>query len=230
LAFAAARLAEANRTTGGAITLAEVPYLAQVNLRLDPKGPAADAVAVELGVPLPTEAGTSARSGGLTLAWLGPDEWLVLGPPDTEGELQGRLRSAVGSAHASVVDVSAQRTTLLVAGPQARDLLALGCTLDLHPRSFGEGGCAQTMLARAQVVLLRRDPADGNAGAADSKSGADSNAGAADSNAGATNSTGAPGPAPGDADTFWVLVRASVAAYMVDWLIDASVEFSAAPA
>jgi sarcosine oxidase subunit gamma len=209
LAFAAARLAAATRTTGGAVSLAEVPFLAQVNLRLDPKGPAADAVAVELGVPLPTEAGTSARSGGVTVAWLGPDEWLVLGPPDAEGDLEARLRSAVGTAHASVVDVSAQRTTLLVAGPRARDLLALGCALDLHPRSFGEGGCAQTMLARAQVALLRRDPADGDGGG---------------------RGAAGPAPQPRDAPAFWVLVRASFASYLVDWLIDASVEFSAAPA
>jgi sarcosine oxidase subunit gamma len=43
-----------------------------------------------------------------------------------------------------------------VGGPRARDLLAHGCALDLHPRVFGPGRCAQTMLARAQVVLLPR--------------------------------------------------------------------------
>lgn len=191
LNHAADRLAEATRAAGGAVSLIEVPFLAQVNLRLDPKGPAADAVGLELGLPLPTEPGTSAGSGPLTVAWLGPDEWLVVGPPGTEGELEARLRSAIDAAHASVVDVSAQRTTLLVSGPRARDLLALGCTLDLHPRSFGEGSCAQTLLARAQVVLVGRDPGE-----------------------------------DGGAPAFWVLVRASFAAYLVDWLIDASVEFS----
>jgi sarcosine oxidase, subunit gamma len=187
LAHAAARLAEATRAAGGAVSVTEVPFLAQVNLRLDPEGQAAAAVRLELGLPLPTEPGTSAGSGPLTVAWLGPDEWLVMGPPGTEGDLGARLRSAIGAAHASVVDVSAQRTTLLVTGPRARDLLALGCALDLHPRSFGAGSCAQTMLARAQVVLIGRDA--------------------------------------GDAAAFWVLVRASFAAYLVDWLIDASVEF-----
>jgi heterotetrameric sarcosine oxidase gamma subunit len=36
-----------------------------------------------------------------------------------------------------VVDVSAQRTTLRLRGEHARDLLAGGCSLDLHPRVFG---------------------------------------------------------------------------------------------
>jgi sarcosine oxidase, subunit gamma len=193
LVHAADRLADVARTTGGAVSLAEAPFLTQINLRLDPKSPAADAVSLELGVRLPTEGGTSASSGEVTVLWLGPDEWLVVSPPGTEGELETRLRTAISDAHASIVDVSAQRTTLLVAGSRARDLLALGCALDLHPRSFSEGSCAQTMLARAQVVLVGRDPGEGD----------------------------------GSAPAFWVLVRASFAAYLVDWLIDASVEFSA---
>jgi sarcosine oxidase subunit gamma len=185
LALAADRLAAATRAAGGAVSLAEAPFLAQLNLRLDLKSRAADAVALELGVPLPTGPGAG-TSGELTVVWLGPDEWLVVGPPHSAADLESRLRAAIGTEHASVVDVSAQRTALVVTGPRARDLLAMGCALDLHPRAFGEGSCAQTMLARAQVVLLGRE------------SGA-----------------------------FWVLVRASFAAYLADWLIDASVEFAA---
>jgi sarcosine oxidase subunit gamma len=54
------------------------------------------------------------------------------------------------------VDVSAQRTVIEVARADARDLLLKGCALDLHPRVFGVGRCAQTLLARAQVVLVPR--------------------------------------------------------------------------
>jgi sarcosine oxidase, subunit gamma len=35
-----------------------------------------------------------------------------------------------------------------------RELLAKGCALDLHPRVFRGDRCAQTYLARAQVILL----------------------------------------------------------------------------
>jgi len=189
LALVGDRLAEVGSATGGALSIAEVPFLAQINVRLDPKGSAADPVTAALGVALPTAPGIT-RSGELSVVWLGPDEWLIIGPPGTEGELTSRLRSSAGAAHVSVVDVSAQRTTLLVAGPRARDLLALGCALDLHPRSFGEGSCAQTMLAQAPIILVGRDLRP---------------------------------PA------FWVLVRASFAAYLADWLIDASIGFSADP-
>jgi sarcosine oxidase subunit gamma len=157
LAHAADRFAAVSRKSGGTLRLAELPFLAQVNLRIDPKTPAAGAVGLTLGVPLPLEPNTVGRGGDLAVLWLGPDEWLVVGPPGSAGELEARLREAVGEEPASVVDVSAQRTTLLVAGARAAELLAHGCSLDLHPRSFEAGCCAQTTLARAQVVLVPRD-------------------------------------------------------------------------
>ncbi|MET9076721.1 sarcosine oxidase subunit gamma family protein [Streptomyces sp. NPDC004232] len=157
LAHAVDRLADVTRTSGGAIRLAELPFLAQVNVRLDAKGPAGDAVGLALGLPLPLEPNTAVRAGELTVVWLGPDEWLVVGQPGAQKELEGRIRAAAGDEHVSVTDVSAQRTTLLVTGPRARDLLSHGCALDLHPSAFGPGRCAQTTLARAQVLLVARD-------------------------------------------------------------------------
>jgi sarcosine oxidase subunit gamma len=161
------------------LRLAEVPFVNQVNLRLSPEGPAADAVGKELGVPLPVEPNTVARADDRTVLWLGPDEWLVLGGCD-----ESRLRAAAGTEPASVVDVSAHRTTVRVSGAHSRDLLAHGCSLDLHPSRFPAGRCAQTMLAHAPVILL---------------------------------------PLP--ADEFWVLVRASFARYLAEWLLDAAVEY-----
>ncbi|NUR02389.1 MAG: sarcosine oxidase subunit gamma [Streptomyces sp.] len=157
LAPYADRLAAATRTSQGAVRLAELPFLGQVNVRLDAKGGAADAVGLALGLQLPLEPNTAVRAGELTALWLGPDEWLVVGPPGSERDLENRIRAAVGEEPVSVTEVSAQRTTLLVSGPSARDLLAHGCALDLHPRAFGTGRCAQTTLGRTQVVLVARD-------------------------------------------------------------------------
>ncbi|MFD4506569.1 sarcosine oxidase subunit gamma [Streptomyces sp. NPDC058457] len=157
LADAAHRLAAVTRSSKGALRLAELPFLAQVNVRLDAKSPAADAVALALGFQLPLEPDTVVHAGEVTAVWLGPDEWLVVGRPGTERDLESRIRTAAGDEPVAVTDVSAQRTTLLVGGPRARDLLAHGCALDLHPRAFGPGRCAQTTLARTQVVLVARD-------------------------------------------------------------------------
>ncbi|MFI1539808.1 sarcosine oxidase subunit gamma [Streptomyces anandii] len=157
LAHARPRLAAATRASRGALRLAELPLLAQVDVRLDPKGAAADAVGLALGLPLPLEPDTVVRTADLAALWLGPDQWLLIGQPGTQRDLESRVRAAAAGEPVSVTDVSAQRTTVLVAGPRARDLLAHGCSLDLHPRAFGPGRCAQTTLARAQVVLVARD-------------------------------------------------------------------------
>ncbi|MGW7166725.1 sarcosine oxidase subunit gamma [Streptomyces sp. NPDC054884] len=157
LSGAADRLAAATRACGGTIRLAELPFLTQLDVRLDAKGAAADAVGLALGLPLPLEPDTVVRAGELTALWLGPDEWLLVGPPGGERELESRIREAAGEEPVAVTDVSAQRTTVLVAGGGARDLLAHGCSLDLHPRAFRPGRCAQTTLGRTQVVLVARE-------------------------------------------------------------------------
>ncbi|MCT9930836.1 sarcosine oxidase subunit gamma [Planotetraspora sp. A-T 1434] len=143
------------------LRIAEIPFLTQVNLRVDPKSRAAADIGLALGAPLPTEPNTYA-SADSDVFWLGPDEWLIVGA-GARADLEPRLRAAAtgaveaGRVHVGITDVSAQRTALVVGGPKARDLLAHGCALDLHPRTFGPGRCAQTMLARAQVLLAARE-------------------------------------------------------------------------
>jgi sarcosine oxidase subunit gamma len=56
-----------------------------------------------------------------------------------------------------VLDVSAQPTTLSLTGEHARDVLAAGCAIDLHPAVFRRGTAAQTMLGLTGVVLLALD-------------------------------------------------------------------------
>ena len=95
------------------------------------------------------------NNGDVDVIWMGPDEWLVVGRNDSQA-LRQDLEDTLEGEHASVIDVSAQRTVIEVAGADARDVLLKGCTLDLHPRAFGVGACAQTLLARTQIVLLAR--------------------------------------------------------------------------
>ncbi|MGH8968683.1 MAG: sarcosine oxidase subunit gamma [Actinomycetes bacterium] len=156
LAHRAGELAAVGSRSAGAVRIEELPFRSLLNLRLDPAGPAVSSAGDVLGVDLPLAPNTWAGTGDLAVLWLGPDEWLVVGPPGAEEELEPQLRAAAGDADVSVVVVSAHRTVLTVSGAAALDLLARGCALDLHPRVFPPGRCAQTMLARAQVVLVAR--------------------------------------------------------------------------
>jgi sarcosine oxidase subunit gamma len=119
--------------------LREIPFLTMVDVRTT------DVTVLGVPVPAPNRVTTA---GERAILWLGPDEYLVVAPDgDDVAELTGE----------SVVDVSANRTTIELSGPHARDVLEKGMSIDLHPRAFGPGQCAQTLLARAQVILRQLD-------------------------------------------------------------------------
>jgi sarcosine oxidase subunit gamma len=145
--------AELTDASSAAVTLRERPFLAQLDLRIGPDERARAAVAELLGRPLPIAPGTTSRSERCTALWLGPDEWLLVGAPGSEVQLADELSGALRDFSAAVIDVSANRVTIELAGPRAREVLQKGCSIDLHPRAFHAGRCAQTLLARAQVVL-----------------------------------------------------------------------------
>jgi sarcosine oxidase subunit gamma len=58
---------------------------------------------------------------------------------------------------AAAVDVSANRVCFDLVGDDVEDVLAHGCSLDLHLSVFAPGRCVQTLLAKAQVILHRQD-------------------------------------------------------------------------
>ena len=153
----ASRFAELPETA----SITEIPFVTMVDLCVDPNGPGGAAAADVLGVDaLPTTPSTALTGPDTTMIWFGPQEWLVISD-DVDGEaLEKQLREATGAHGGAAVDVSAQRTTLRLRGAHARDVLAKGSSLDLHPPVFGSGGAAQTMLGQAAVVLI---PLDDNA-------------------------------------------------------------------
>ena len=137
--------------------LRELPFLAQLDVRLDPADAAARAAVESVVGPLPIEPNTVHDGPDVAVLWLGPDEWLVIGPPDagaaTERQIREALAASPDAGPVAIIDVSANRTTLELSHPDARAILAGGCSIDLHPRAFGPGRCAQTLVARAGVIL-----------------------------------------------------------------------------
>ncbi len=125
---------------------------AQIGLRVEAGSPAAVRVEQQLGVRLPVEPNTV----GEGVLWLGPDEWLIVGREPGE-QLLRELLAGEGAA----VELSANRVALELAGPGALDVLASCCAIDLHPVAFPTGSCAQTLIARAPVIIERTDDRPG---------------------------------------------------------------------
>jgi sarcosine oxidase, subunit gamma len=136
--------------TAGEVSLTHEPFLTQVGLRLDP------ALADRAPYPLPLTPNTAWEEGPRAALWLGPDEWLILGPPDEAARIAAELDGALDGLHRSVVDLSSNRVALELAGPARFELLSKGCPIDLHPLAWTSGLCAQTLLAKTQVILHER--------------------------------------------------------------------------
>ena len=133
------------------VGIAAEPFTAMADLRIGVSGPE---VTAALGAALPAAPNSWVQTDFGRAIWLGPDEWLLTSATERPEQLVGRIREATLPFGGVVVDVSAQRITLRLTGSRARDVLAKGCSIDLHPRGFGRGSSAQTPLGQAGVVLL----------------------------------------------------------------------------
>jgi len=152
------RFVALSAATRGDIAMREVPFVAQVNFRADPNDAGLmQRLASTLGFALPVVPNTTTAKDTRRALWLGPDEWLVVGPDGQQETLVQALRNGLNGAFGSIVDLSAHRTVLEIRGVGARALLRHGVPIDLDERSFGSGRCAQTLLAKAQVIIERRE-------------------------------------------------------------------------
>ncbi len=171
------------------IALRELPFLTQIGLRVVPGSATAKVLESALGLNLPQRVGEVGGDETLSVLWQGPDEFLLVGAPDSvdAAPLAELLGDGEGALPGSVVDLSGNRTTLELSGPSARSVLEKGCHYDLHPSVFGTGSAVSTAVGPVPVFLWKTDET-----------------------------------------TFRIMPRASFADYMVHWLLDAMLEYSAA--
>ncbi|KOV90191.1 sarcosine oxidase subunit gamma [Nocardia sp. NRRL S-836] len=141
-----------------ALDVAERPFRTQLTVRTSDPGALAAALGVEFPAAACTFTAGTGPFGAVEVLWLGPDEFLVVAAPDRQVQIEEVLRGALGAARGSVVDTSAQRTTVVLQGPRVRDVLAHGCAVDLHPAAAPVGTCVQTLLARTGIVLQVTGP------------------------------------------------------------------------
>ena len=145
---------ELGEAKGQAPTIREVPFLGFLNLRGKSNNTGLQAATLKvLGCEPPVEANTMIESGDNRIYWLGPDEWLIVTPTGQQTRLATDLRAALKGVFSSVVDNSSGLTMLEISGDNAANLLASDCPLDLHPRVFKPGQCAQTRLAKAGMTI-----------------------------------------------------------------------------
>lgn len=107
------------------------------------------------GLRLPST--PSIASGGTVSAlWAGYQQFLVRHDTTRGPEFERLLRDAVG-ASASVSDLTDAREQFRIEGPGARNHLAHGLPIDMHPSMFKVGDVALTQWAHYGVHVWRSD-------------------------------------------------------------------------
>lgn len=143
------------------VSLREVPFQTMVGIRVDPLSDAGRRIGSLTG-GLPATAGqvtygqVATAAATTTTLWLGPDEFLVVGPEESAaGTLAAALVAALGDGAGQAIDLASNRTTFELAGPSARAVLEKSCAADLHPRSFATGTAITTEITKIPTILWK---------------------------------------------------------------------------
>ena len=115
------------------------------------------AVTEAYGVALPDDSRV-AQGQQVNFVGYGPGQWLAVSESLT-GEALARDLAARLKGLASISDQHGGRTVLRLSGPRARDVLAKGLPIDLHPRGFAPGNAATSTISLMGVQLWQVDDA-----------------------------------------------------------------------
>lgn len=115
------------------------------------------AAGAAFGPAFPADPCRAHAGGGRAALWLGPDEYLLLAPTADAEIIATELAAALAGLPHSLVDVGHRQVAIRVSGAGASDILNSGCPLDFDLAAFPPGSCTRTLLAKAEIVLWRKD-------------------------------------------------------------------------
>ena len=143
--------------TVATVAIRELPGMHTIDLRVVPGTPTQAAVTEALGMDLLGKPGQirEAPEGEAHALCLAPDWWLIVGFQEAEQMLAPLLMK---DYHFSVVDVSGQRTTIELEGPNAREVLAHLWDQDLREKSFPIASVSSGLMAKAPVIVCHIAP------------------------------------------------------------------------
>lgn len=107
------------------------------------------------GLDLPLGLGRVSKDG-FVLIGTAPGQWLAVAEGKDALALLAKLAAALKGL-ATIVDQSDGKAILRISGPRARDSLAKGCSLDLHPRVFKQRRAATTPVALIDCIIWQVD-------------------------------------------------------------------------
>ena len=93
------------------------------------------------------------NSGNHEIYWLRPNEWLVA----TKENIKSISSKIDQNIDIHIIDQSGGFAQMRLDGENSRDILEKGCPLDVSSGVFSAGMCAQTNLAKSNIILAQLD-------------------------------------------------------------------------
>ncbi len=145
----------------GIASVRELGLQGMITLRGDLASPKIkNATTAVAGVDMPGQRGINtvmAEGEENAIAWMSPDELLILLPYLAVPSALAVIEKALGDAHALAVDVSDARAMFEVKGAAAREVLAKLAPVDLSPEAFQPGEIRRTRLAQVPAAFWMED-------------------------------------------------------------------------
>ncbi|WP_204114708.1 sarcosine oxidase subunit gamma [Shimia biformata] len=141
----------------GFATVEETGLRGMVTLRGDLSSKVlAKAVKAAVGAGMPQSGQVSRGDKGL-VAWMSPDELLLVVAHDLAGDIVVALNDALKGEHALAVNVSDARAVFRIAGDHAAEVLAKLAPVDLSDAAFPPGSFRRTRLAQIPAAFWRNE-------------------------------------------------------------------------
>jgi len=143
----------------GAATVEELPRRGMITLRGDLASDAMRAAVTGAGLPGLPEVRRIVSAGDRSLAWMSPDELLLMLPPEAVPAALEGLADALSGRHHMAVEVTDARALFAIRGPggSAREVLAKLAPVDMSVTAFTPGTFRRTRLAQVPAAFWLRE-------------------------------------------------------------------------
>ena len=141
----------------GLVSISEVGPLGMITLRGDRSNKAfAKAAVAAAGVNMPEQRMINTE-GERGMAWMSPDELLILCPYAEVQDRLADLQEKLAKQHMLAVNVSDARAVFRMTGGPVRDVVAKLAPVDMHPDAFTPGSFRRTRFAQVPAAFWMPD-------------------------------------------------------------------------
>ena len=145
------------KVAAGEVTVSETGLRGMISLRGNLENRKLQNVCAKLsGVKFPAQ-GKAASNEVSGLAWMTPDEVLVMVPHEAVADGIAAINKALSGQHFLATDVSDARAVFSVEGDFAREVIAKLAPVDLHPDTFKVGDFRRTRLGQVAAAFWMTD-------------------------------------------------------------------------